>query len=111
MMGSLMFLAEGAAPQAGGGGMGMLIPMVLVFGIFYFMMIRPQQRKEKERLKMISELRVGRRVMFAGGFVGTIAEVMDGTFKIEIAPNVIVEVARGAVSNVVTEKAAAEEKK
>lgn len=111
MMESMMFLAAAAQPQAGGGGMGMLIPMVLVFGIFYFMMIRPQQRKEKERLKMISELRAGQRVMFAGGFVGTIAEVTEGTFKIEIAPQVIVEVARGAVSNVVTEQKATEEKK
>ena len=110
MMDSLMFLAQAAQPQPGG-GMGMLIPMVLVFGIFYFMMIRPQQRKEKERRKMISELRAGQRVMFAGGFVGTIAEVTEGTFKIEIAPKVIVEVARGAVSNVVTETGAPEEKK
>ena len=57
-MSSLTFLAQAAKGGAGGLG-GMLLPMVLVFGIFYFMMIRPQQRKEKERLRMIAELRAG----------------------------------------------------
>ena len=111
MMYMVTVLAQAAQQPQAGGGMGMLIPMILVFGIFYFMMIRPQQRKEKERMKMISELRAGQRVMFAGGFVGTIAEVTQGTFKIEIAPKVIVEVARGAVSSVVTEANPADEKK
>ena len=94
-----VMVAQAAQGPAGGLG-GMLIPMVLVFGIFYFMMIRPQQRKEKERLRMIAELRAGQRVMFAGGFVGTIAEAREGTFLVEIAPKVTVEIARGAVSRV-----------
>ncbi len=90
--------------QQGGGSMGqMLIPMVLVFGIFYMMMIRPQQRKEKERLRMIAELRAGQRVMFAGGFIGTITEVRADTFLVELAPKVAVEIARGAVSRVLKE--------
>lgn len=92
-----LFLAQAAAPQ-GAAGMGMLIPMVLVFAIFYFMMIRPQQRKEKERLRMISELRAGQRVLFAGGLIGTITEARERTFLVEIAPKIVVEVARGAVS-------------
>lgn len=91
-----VFLAQAA--QQGPSGMGMLIPMVLVFGIFYFMMIRPQQRKEKERQRMVSELRAGTKVLFAGGFVGTIAEARERTFLVEIAPKVVVEVARGAVT-------------
>lgn len=97
-----MFVAQ-AAPQGAAGGMGMLIPMVLVFGLFYFMMIRPQQRKEKERLRMIAELRAGQRVMFAGGFIGTITEVRADTFLVELAPKVAVEIARGAVSRVLKE--------
>ncbi len=84
------------------GGIGtMLVPMALVFGIFYFMMIRPQQRKEKERLRMIAELRAGQKVIFAGGLTGTIAEARESTFLVEIAPKVVIEVARGAVSQVV----------
>ena len=90
-----------AAAQSSGEIGKMLIPMALVFGIFYFMMIRPQQRKEKERLRMIAELRAGQKVVFAGGLSGTIAEAKESTFMVEIAPKVVIEVARGAVSQVV----------
>ena len=96
-----------AAPQGAAGMGGMLLPMVLVFGIFYFMMIRPQQRKEKERLRMIAELRAGQRVLFAGGLIGTITEAREATFLVEIAPKVSVEVARGAVSRVLKDGEAA----
>lgn len=92
------------AAQQGAAGIGsLLIPMILVFGIFYFMMIRPQQRKEKERLRMISELRAGQKVVFAGGFIGAISEARERTFLIELAPKIVVEVARGAVSRVLKE--------
>jgi preprotein translocase subunit YajC len=106
-----LILAQAAQPGGAGGIGGMVIPMVLVFGLFYFMMIRPQQRKEKERLRMIAELRAGQRVVFAGGLIGTIAEAREATFLVEIAPKVVVEVARGAVSRTLQEgeKAAAED--
>lgn len=88
-----------AQPQSGLlGSMGGLFPFILLFGIFYFLMIRPQQRKEKERQKMIAELRAGRRVSFAGGLIGTIVEAKEETFVIEICPGTTVEVARGAVA-------------
>jgi preprotein translocase subunit YajC len=101
--------ADGAAPAAPPkqGGFGMLVPMLVIFGIFYFMMIRPQQRKEKERRKMIEELRAGAKVVFAGGFIGTIKEAREKTFLIEIAPGVSVEVARASVSGVAEEPAPA----
>jgi len=92
-----------AQTQQQGGIGAMLIPMALVFGIFYFMMIRPQQRKEKERLRMISELRAGQRIVFAGGLTGTIAETKETTFMVEIAPKVVIEVSRSAVNQVLTE--------
>ena len=81
--------------------MGMLVPMLLILAIFYFMMIRPQQRKEKERRKMIEELRAGAKVVFAGGLMGTIQEATEKTFKVEIAPNTVIEIARSCVSGVV----------
>jgi preprotein translocase subunit YajC len=96
-----------AAAQGGGAGLGMIMPMVLIFGLFYFMMIRPQQRKEKERLRMIQELRAGQKIIFAGGLIGTIAEAKETTFVVEIAPKVSVEVSRGAVSRVLKEGEAA----
>ena len=95
------------AQQQAGSMAPMLVTMLLVFGIFYFLMIRPQQRKEKERQKMIAELRVGQRVIFAGGLVGTLAESRPYTFLIEIANGVRIEVARGAVSRVLKEGEAA----
>lgn len=95
--------AAAAAPAPQAGGMGMLVPMLLILAIFYFMMIRPQQRKEKERRKMIDELRAGKKVIFAGGLMGKIVEAKEKTFKIEIAGDVVIEVARAAVQTVVEE--------
>ena len=96
--------AAPAAAQPAGGGMSMMIPMLLILAIFYFMMIRPQQRKEKERRKMIEELRAGAKVVFAGGLMGTIQEATEKTFKVEIAPGTVIEIARGCVSGVVTDE-------
>ena len=91
-----------AAPAEGqqGSPFGLMVPMLLIFAIFYFMLIRPQQRKEKERRQMIDELKTGARVMFSGGIIGTVTNVKDATFTIKIADGVKVEVARGAVSKV-----------
>ncbi|MDR3220521.1 MAG: preprotein translocase subunit YajC [Candidatus Accumulibacter sp.] len=103
MMNTGHILAQ-AAPQGGAAGItNMLFPMVLIFGLFYFMMIRPQQRKEKERLRMIQELRAGQKIMFAGGLIGTIAEAKATSFLVEIAPKATVEIARSSVSRVLKE--------
>ena len=99
-----MILAQ-AAQQSN--PLGMLVPMILIFGIFYFMMIRPQQRKEKDRQKQISELRAGQRVVFGGGMIGKVTECKEHTFMIEIANGVIVEVARGSITKTLAEGDAA----
>lgn len=79
----------------------MFVPMLLIFGLFYFMMIKPQQRKEKERRKMIEELRAGAKVMFANGLIGTIMEAREKTFLIQVAAGVSIEAARASVQSVV----------
>ena len=91
-----------AAPGGGGGMMNIQFMgmMALICGIMYFMMVRPQQRKEKERRALINNLKSGTRVLFGGGIVGTITNVKDSTFMVKIAENVKIEVARGAVSRV-----------
>jgi len=105
---NLMTMFCDAAPAAAqSSGFGMFVPMLLILAIFYFMMIRPQQRKEKERRKMIEELRAGAKIVFAGGLMGTIQEATEKTFKVEIAPGTVIEIARACVSGVV----AAEEPK
>lgn len=97
IMGNLLILAQ----AQGSGILGMAMPMILVFGILYFMMIRPQQRKEKERREMILNLKSGARVIFGGGIVGTVTNVKENTFVVKIADNVKVEVLRGAVTRIV----------
>ncbi len=95
--------APQGAPQQPQGNFMMPVMMLLLLALFYVMMIRPQQRKEKERRKMIDELRAGKKVVFAGGLMGTIVEAKEKTFKIEIAGDVVIEVARAAVQGVVEE--------
>ena len=105
-MNTVLILCDAAAPAANpqaAGGMGMWIPMLLILGIFYFMMIRPQQRKEKERRKMIEELRAGAKIVFAGGLMGTIQEATEKTFKVEIASGAVIEIARSCVTGVVAD--------
>lgn len=94
---------EAAQSSPLGGGIASFAPFILLFAIFYFMMIRPQQRKEKARQAMIAELRAGKRVNFAGGLIGTIKEAKEHTFIIEICNDVTVEVSRGAVAGVTDE--------
>ena len=103
-MNSALMFCDAAPAAAQPGGMGMMIPMLLILAIFYFMMIRPQQRKEKERRKMIEELRAGAKIVFAGGLMGTIQEATEKTFKVEIAPGTVIEIARSCVSGVVTDE-------
>ena len=91
------------------GGLGMFVPMLIIFALFYFLMIKPQQRKEKERRKMIQELRAGTRVLFAGGLIGKIAEAKEHTFRIEIDSGVVVEVARNAVQGLASDDTAVEQ--
>ena len=95
-------------PQQQQGGLGMFVPMLIIFALFYFLMIKPQQRKEKERRKMIQELRAGAKVVFAGGLIGKIVEAKEHTFMIEIAGDVVIEVARNAVQGLASEETPAE---
>ena len=105
MLISLMQLAMGGLP--GGNGQGqqsnplMLIGwLVIMVALFYFMMIRPQQRKEKERKTLISNIKSGDRVIFGGGLVGIVANIKDKVFVIKIADNTKVEVVKGSITRV-----------
>ena len=76
-------------------GIGQFIPLILIFVIFYFFLIRPQQKKVKEHKKMVEGLKRGDKVVTAGGIVGTVERVIDNE-KVEviIADNVSVEIVR-----------------
>jgi preprotein translocase subunit YajC len=87
-----MTLLQAATPAAGGGGMQLIIMMVAVFGIMYFLMIRPQQKRQKELMKFRQALQNGDKVITAGGIYGTIKEVKDTYVLLEIDRNVDIRV-------------------
>ncbi len=88
--------------QAGGGGLIGLWPIILIFVIFYFLLIRPQQKRQKEHQKMLESLRKGDRVLTSGGIYGTVVGVKDDVVVVKIAENVKVELAKSAVSHIVS---------
>ncbi len=86
--------------QGQGSGMLMMGYMAIIFALFYFMMIRPQMKREKERKKLIENIKAGDRILFCGGLLGVVASVKDNAFVVKIADNVKIEIARGAVLRV-----------
>jgi preprotein translocase subunit YajC len=81
-----------------------LIPMLLVFGVFYLLLIRPQQRKQRQLQATIAELKAGDKVVTTGGIIGTITAVRETSFLIRSADKSILEVARSAVAGVDSEE-------
>jgi len=78
-----------------------LLPLVVIFAVFYFMMIRPQQLQQKKYREMISRLKKGDRVLTRGGLYGVILEVKDNDLMLELAQNVRVRADRTAVQSLV----------
>ena len=77
-------------------GIGQFIPLILIFVIFYFFLIRPQQKKAKEHKLMCENLKRGDKVLTSGGIIGRVERVMDNDkAEIQISENVNVEVIRG----------------
>jgi preprotein translocase subunit YajC len=93
-------IAQAAAPQPAGGGMSMIIMMVVLFGLMYFMMIRPQAKRQKEHRALIAGLAKGDEVVTNGGIAGRVDEVGETFITVEIASNVKVKVQKGAVQQV-----------
>ena len=91
--------------QGGIGGLGgALLPMLLIFGVFYLLLIRPQQRKQRQLQATIAELKAGDKVVTTGGVIGVITAVRDTSFLIRSADKSILEIARSAVAGVDSEE-------
>ena len=89
------------------GSAGQFLPLVLIFAVFYFLLIRPQQQRAKDTKAMLSALKRGDRVITGGGIVGVVQRVKDNNeVEVEIAPNVRVSVMRDTISSVINPTAA-----
>jgi preprotein translocase subunit YajC len=101
----LNLFLQGATPAAGGSWMGFL-PILLIFAIFYFLLFLPMQRQRKQTQKMLAGLANGNTVVTSGGIVGTIVAIEgDDTVVLRVKPdNVKLQVARSAVTNLLSEK-------
>lgn len=88
----------GAGASGGAGGFASFIPLILMFVIFYFLLIRPQQKKTKEHRQMIDNLKTGDRIITSGGLHGRITGVSENALTVEIAEKVRVKVNRASVS-------------
>ncbi|MCL4491475.1 MAG: preprotein translocase subunit YajC [Nitrospirae bacterium] len=98
--------AMGPAPQGGGqsggiqGMLGSLLPLVLIFVVFYFLLIRPQQKKAKEHKQMLANIKKGDKVVTAGGIYGVVDSVSDNTVVVKVAENVKVKFGKGYIAAV-----------
>jgi len=90
--------AEGQSAPGGGFTIGWLVFMV---AIFYFVMIRPQRRREKERKAMISAVKTGERVLLTSGIIGEVSNVKEKTLMVRIAEKTKIEVLKSAVSQII----------
>ena len=87
---------------------GMVLPFVLMFAVFYFLLIRPQQKKSKQRNAMLNELKKGDKVTTIGGLHGTIAEITDDTIVIRANDTVKLTFEKSAINNVTHQAPSAE---
>jgi preprotein translocase subunit YajC len=99
----LMGAQQGGAEGAGGGSAIMtFLPFIAIIAIFYFLIIRPQNKKQKETQKMLSALKKGDRVVTIGGIHGTIQKVKEQSIVIKVDENTSIEFNRSAVSGVIS---------
>ncbi|QBB69937.1 preprotein translocase subunit YajC [Pseudolysobacter antarcticus] len=98
------FLISNAYAQAAGGAatnpLLQFAPLVILFGIFYFMLIRPQMKRAKEQRTMVAALAKGDEVITTGGLLGRIDDISESFITLEVAPNVKLKLQKGAVTTV-----------
>ncbi|MBC8204489.1 preprotein translocase subunit YajC [bacterium] len=111
----LHFIAM-SQPQGGaegGGGLGILglLPWILIIVVFYFLLIRPQARRQKQHQEMLKSVRKGDKIVTSGGIHGEVLGVKENLLKVKIADKVIVDIERSAIGRVIPDPGAFEEGK
>lgn len=86
--------------QGGLGGLAQLLPIFLIIAVFYFLLIRPQQKRQRQLQETVASLKNGDRVITNGGIIGVITMVKESTFLIRSADKTILEVARTAIADI-----------
>ncbi len=86
-----------------------MVPLVLLFAVFYFLLIRPQQKRQKEHQQMLESIRKGDQIVTSGGLLGVVTNVKENTFTVRIADGVKVEITKNSVASV-TRPAGGEER-
>jgi preprotein translocase subunit YajC len=94
---ALVPLAQSGSGSSAG-ALGFLLPLVLMGGIFYFLLVRPQQRQRRRQSELLSGLEVGDEVQTIGGMFGTIQEIDDESVTLEVSPGVEIRFVRGAIA-------------
>lgn len=92
--------AQTGAPGGAGGILNAIMPLLLIIPIFYFLLIRPQQKRMKAHREMIDSVQKNDTVVTAGGLVGKVKRVSDTEIDVEVAPNMVVKVVKGTLSEV-----------
>ena len=111
-MSGIAFAADSAAGVGAGltgamGGMAQFLPLVLIFVVFYFLLIRPQQKQAKQHQTFLNELKKGAKVYTKGGLHGVITGLADNVVSLEIAKDVIVKVSKDAIGGSLTKEGTA----
>ncbi|MFH0731829.1 MAG: preprotein translocase subunit YajC [Candidatus Omnitrophota bacterium] len=91
-------LTAQVAPQSAPSPLANFVPLILIFGIFYFLLIRPQQKTQKKHQEMLTNLKKNDDVITTGGIHGTIVNVKDSTFTVRVDDNVKLEISKSAIA-------------
>ena len=86
--------------QGGLGGLAQLLPIFLIIAVFYVLLIRPQQKRQRQLQETISSLKINDRIITTGGIIGVITMVRENTFLIRSADKTILEIARSAIADI-----------
>jgi preprotein translocase subunit YajC len=100
MLHALLAQAQSPAPTGPGGGIGFFVPFIFIFIIMYFVMFRPQKKRQEQQQKLISALKTGDRVVTNGGIHGLISNVKETTVILKVADNVKIEMEKSAITTV-----------
>ena len=90
--------------QSGASGLFQFLPIILIFVVFYMLLIRPQQKRQRQLQETISQLKAGDRIVTTGGVIGTVTSVRDSSFLIRSADKSILEIAKTSVAGIEQEE-------